>query len=123
MKVLLIGEYSGVHVNLKKGLAKTHPEVQVTLVSNGDRFKNFDRDIDIRGYESNLYLYTATRLIKELNFILQSDKFYDVIQIINPDIFSRFLPLQWVYKILRKKCNKFILLAAGDDYYFLEGLS
>ena len=44
MKVLLVGEYSGVHNNLKRGLEKLG--VKVILINGGDSWKNFDSDID-----------------------------------------------------------------------------
>ena len=44
MKVLLVGEYSGVHNNLKKGLEKLG--VKVILINGGDAWKSFGADID-----------------------------------------------------------------------------
>ena len=45
MKILLIGEYSNVHATLAEGLrAIGH---QVTVVSDGDGWKNYPRDIDV----------------------------------------------------------------------------
>ena len=46
MKILLIGEYSNLHNSLKQGLQKNGFEV--TLLSTGDGFKNFDSDIAIK---------------------------------------------------------------------------
>ena len=46
MKILLIGEYSNLHNSLKQGLQKNGFEV--TLLSTGDGFKNFDSDIPIK---------------------------------------------------------------------------
>lgn len=40
MRILLVGEYSGVHTNLKVGLEKLGAEV--LLVSEGDVWKKFD---------------------------------------------------------------------------------
>ena len=45
MKILLLGEYSNVHNTLAMGLrALGH---QVTVVSNGDFWKDYPRDIDV----------------------------------------------------------------------------
>lgn len=44
MKILLIGEYSNVHNTLAKGLRELGHEVCV--ISNGDFWKNYPRDID-----------------------------------------------------------------------------
>ena len=46
MNILLIGEYSNVHATLAKGLR--HLGHTVTVVSNGDFWKNYQRDIDER---------------------------------------------------------------------------
>ena len=44
MKILLLGEYSNVHATLADGLRKLGH--QVTVLSNGDFWKNYPRDID-----------------------------------------------------------------------------
>ena len=46
MKILLVGEFSGLHNHLKKGLMAIGHEV--TLVNNGDAFKDFPTDISIK---------------------------------------------------------------------------
>ena len=45
MKILLIGEYSNVHWSLAEGLRQLGH--QVTVVSDGDGWKNYPRDVDI----------------------------------------------------------------------------
>ena len=45
MKILLLGEYSAIHKNLREGLISLGHEVN--LASNGDGWKNIPRDIDI----------------------------------------------------------------------------
>lgn len=45
MRILLLGEASWVHFNLRKGLRELGNDV--TLVSNGNDFRNIPRDIDI----------------------------------------------------------------------------
>ena len=45
MKILFIGEYSNVHWTLAQGLRKLGH--QVTVLSNGDFWKNYPRDIDL----------------------------------------------------------------------------
>ena len=52
MKILLIGEYSNVHATLAEGLkAIGH---SVTVVSNGDFWKNYPRDISLVRHPSKL---------------------------------------------------------------------
>jgi len=45
MNILLIGEYSNVHATLAIGLRKLGH--QVLVVSNGDFWKDYPRDIDV----------------------------------------------------------------------------
>ena len=45
MKILLMGEYSNVHATLAEGLRKLGHHV--TVLSNGDFWKNYPRDIDL----------------------------------------------------------------------------
>lgn len=48
MRILLIGDYSGLHSALKKGLLQ-HPSVQeVVIVGDGDKFKDFQVDVSLR---------------------------------------------------------------------------
>ena len=51
MKILLVGEFSGVHTNLKKALiAKGHT---VAIVGKHDGFKKFDSDLNVSPYIGN----------------------------------------------------------------------
>ncbi|TOI27410.1 hypothetical protein CGI63_23185, partial [Vibrio parahaemolyticus] len=45
MRVLLLGEYSGVHTNLAMVLKELGHDV--ITVSDGDGFKSFPRDVDL----------------------------------------------------------------------------
>ena len=45
MKILLLGEYSNVHWTLAEGLRQLGH--QVTVVSNGDFWKNYPRDVNL----------------------------------------------------------------------------
>ncbi|WP_395059701.1 glycosyltransferase [Flavobacterium sp.] len=116
MKVLLVGEYSGLHFNLYEGLSQ-YKYLTVDLMSDGDGFKGFGRNIDIKGYTTNKIMYTITRVFKEIVTVLFLPK-YDIIQIINPLVFSRFGPSLFLMFCLRKKAKKIVLLAVGDDYYY-----
>ena len=65
MKILLIGEYSNLHNSLKQGLQKNGFEV--TLLSTGDGFKNFDSDIPIKSsLFENKFLKLIAKLIDRL---------------------------------------------------------
>jgi len=116
MKILLIGEYSNVHWTLAEAFRSLGHEV--TVVSSGDGWKDYRRDIDIQ-FSSRLaligFLYTS--------FIKGLFKGYDVVQVIN----YRFLfgeTNEWLNKYLfdyLKKNNRRIFLGAyGDDYFWVK---
>lgn len=83
MKVLLVGEYSGVHNNLKKGLEKLG--VKVILINGGDAWKSFGADIKLVEYPENNVERTYNRWCMEFNKIRLKD--IDVVQFINPSYF------------------------------------
>ena len=51
MKILLIGEYSNVHWTLSQGLRALGHEV--TVLSDGDSWKNYPRDLDLKRVSYN----------------------------------------------------------------------
>ena len=80
MKILLIGEYSNVHHSLATGLrALGH---SVTVVSDGDGWKNYPRDIDISRTSTHPW-HTLSYLLR-LHRLWPKLKGYDVVQLINP---------------------------------------
>ena len=116
MRILLIGEYSNVHWTLAEGLRSLGHKVCV--VSNGDFWKNYRRDISLVRSEGKiggiLYLlktYLTLPLLRN----------YDVVQIINPMFLEvkaeRILP---IYRYLRKNNRKIFLGAYGIDAYWVE---
>ncbi|MDC0909160.1 hypothetical protein OAQ21_03465 [Flavobacteriales bacterium] len=115
MRIALIGEFSGVHQYLAAGLRKLGHTVLV--VSDGDGYKNFKRDIDVNGSVNNKYFNSLNRIVKE---ILATDRIknYDVVQFINPIAFFKYGPLNILYKKIASNNGKLFLLAAGTDTYF-----
>jgi len=108
-KILLFGEFSGLHTNLKEGLEELGHNV--LLVSSGDGEKNIKRDIDISVEERNL-----SRKIKKYysnRKTLKSLTNFDVVQFINPYI----KPKTTLYSYLNiiNKNKKIVCLACGDD--------
>lgn len=79
MKILLLGEYSNVHATLADGLRKLGH--QVTVLSNGDFWKNYPRDIDLvrKPGKKGGIIYLAKLLT-----ILPKLRGYDIVQLINP---------------------------------------
>ena len=45
MRILLVNDYSGLHANLSQGLRSLGHEV--TVVSNGNGWRNYPRDISV----------------------------------------------------------------------------
>ena len=86
MKILLLGEFSNVHTTLAKGLRLLGHEV--TLASDGDGWKDYPRDVDLRRPSLGALSSAAyfCRLIKKF----RQFRGYDIVQLINPI----YLPLK-----------------------------
>ncbi len=116
MKILLLGEYSNVHATLADGLRQLGH--QVTVLSNGDFWKNYPRDIDLVRKPGKLG--GIAYLIKLLT-ILHKLRGFDIVQLINPMFLEleaeRIFP---VYRYLRKHNKKVILGGFGMDYYWVH---
>ena len=116
MKILLLGEYSNVHATLAEGLRRLGHHV--TVVSNGDFFKNYPRDIDVSRRPGKV---GGILLLARLYTLLPKLKGYDVVQLINPMFFElRAERLFWFYKWLRKHNKRVFLGAFGMDYYWVH---
>ncbi|MDX3775805.1 hypothetical protein QE250_16965, partial [Chromatiaceae bacterium AAb-1] len=93
MKILLLGDFSALHKNLKEGLVALGHDV--TIASNGDGWKKVDTDINLYYPRKNFLDHMKYRffLLKQLLSI----KGYDVVQLVNPFIFpARGFPRQLV---------------------------
>lgn len=117
MKILLLGEFSNVHWALACGLRRLGHTV--TVVSDGDNWKNYHRDIDVRRYD--LGVRGTTAFVGRLMKVLPKLKDYDVVQIINPI----FLPLKAerinpIYNLLRKRNKSMFLGAFGMDHFWVH---
>lgn len=117
MRILLLGEYSNVHNTLAEGLRELGH--QVTVVSDGDGWKNYPRDIDMKRpstskFDGLKFYFKSLKTISSL-------RNYDVVQIINPIFLSlkaeRILPF---YKLLRKQNKSMFLGAFGMDHYYVK---
>lgn len=116
MKILLLGEYSNVHNTLAKGLRTLGHEV--TVVSNGDFWKDYPRDIDVARTPGKI---GGIRLILKLWRLLPKLRGYDVVQLINPVFFElRAERLFFFYHYLRRHNKKIFLGAFGMDYYWVH---
>ena len=115
MKVLLIGEYSNVHATLASGLRKIGHDV--TVVSNGDFWKDYPRDIDVSRKTSK---WGGIMLMLKVMSLLPRLRNYDIVQIINP----MFLELKAerlfnIYKYLRTHNKRVVMTAMGMDWYWV----
>lgn len=129
MRVLLIGEYSGLHNTLKEGLQELGHSVYI--VSDSD-FKKFPADYSIdpkfcklkavnifRQFIFRVFRFDIAKLELGLRFYLLSPNFenYDIIQFINeiPIKTTKKAELFLLGKIFRKN-KKVFVLSCGADY-------
>ena len=116
MKILLIGEYSNVHATLADGLRTLGHDV--TVVSNGDFWKNYPRDIDVSRKPGKV---GGIRLLAKVYALLPRLRGYDIVQLINP----MFLELKAerlfsIYHYLRRHNKHVVLGAFGMDWYWMN---
>ena len=116
MKILLLGEYSNVHWTLAEGLRKLGH--QVTVLSNGDFWKDYPRDINLVRMPGK---WGGIRYMARLYSLLPRLRGYDVVQLINPMFLEikaeRILP---IYRYLRRHNGKMVLGGFGMDYYWVS---
>ena len=116
MKILLIGEYSNVHATLAEGLRTLGHKV--TVISDGDGWKNYPRDIDVSRKPGK---WGGVGLLFKLWKLFPKMRGYDVVQLINPMFFElKAERLFWFYKWLRRNNKKVFLGAFGMDYYWVH---
>ena len=116
MKILLVGEYSNVHATLATGLREIGH--QVTVISNGDFWKNYPRDIDVSRKPGKL---GGVLLMARLYTLLPKMRGYDIVQLINPMFFElKAERLFFFYDYLRKHNKKVFLGAFGMDWYWVH---
>lgn len=117
MKILLIGEFSGLHWNLAKGLRAFGHEV--CLASDGSGWQGFPRDISLTR-KSNSFVDGLFYLL-QIGKNIHRFKGYDVVQIIHPRFLllraERTLP---IYRYLRQHNKRVFLGAFGTDYYYVK---
>ena len=116
MKILLIGEYSNVHWTLAEGLRELGHKV--TVVSNGDFWKNYPRDIDVSRPNGPL---AGFRMMARIYSLLPRLRGYDIVQFINPMFFElKAERLFSLYRYLRRHNRRVVLGAYGMDWYWVH---
>ena len=120
MKILLIGEYSNVHWTLAEGLRVLGHDV--TVVSDGDVWKNYQRDINLK--RRSLGKLDSLRYLADVELTISRLKGYDVVQIINPIFLDlKAERMMRYYRKLRRQNKKMFLGAYGIDHLWVrEGL-
>lgn len=117
MKILLVGELSGFHNNLKKGLIKLGHEV--SIAGTGDGWKKFPVDVDFSTINNNFF----NKIYKNLKPLLNIKKLdgYDVVQFATPLLFNSFLNCFFYLFINRINGNNSYLCGiSSNDPYYLE---
>lgn len=115
MRILLLGEYSNVHATLAKGLRRLGH--RVTVVSNGDFWKDYPRDIDVSRHGT----FGGLRLYLRLLSLLPRFRGYDIVQLINPMFFEiKAERLYFFYHYLRRHNRRVVLGGFGMDYYWVH---
>lgn len=116
MKILFLGDYSGLHACMARGCRERGHDV--TLISDGGRYMLTDSDIllDRRPGKTGSFSYLAQilRLLPRL-------RGYDVVHLINPHFLNlRPAKIKWVFRFLRRHNRLLLLTLAGNDYIFCK---
>ncbi len=139
MRILLVGEYSGVQENLKKTFIKKGHSV--FLIHDGDSYKKFNgNDFSVTYNRLNFKSKVINKFFSLLYFFLdflgikgiiqcfryKKDlselKDFDIVQIVNTKPFGQFgafanyYLLSWIFK----NNKKIYLCALGDDYTWVK---
>lgn len=115
MRILLMGEYSGVHCYLAAGLRQLGHGVCV--LSDGNHWKNYPRDINLLRKSDSAW--SGAAYVARLLATLPRLRGFDVVQVVGPSFLSlrpeKSLP---VYRYLRAHNRKIFFGAFGTDHYY-----
>ena len=116
MRILLLGEYSNVHATLAKGLKALGHDV--TVLSNGDFWKDYPRDINLSRRPGRL---GGMAYMAHLAALLPKLRGYDVVQLINPLFLElKAERIEPVYDYLRRYNRHMVMGAFGMDWYWVK---
>lgn len=124
MKILLVGEYSNVHWTLAEGLRTLGHDV--TVLSDGDGWKNYPRDIDLQRravHDASPWhrLGGTMRYLFDISRCWPSLKGFDVVQLINPVFLDLKAERLWpFYRFLRRHNGSVFLGAFGIDHFWVK---
>lgn len=115
MRILLLGEYSGLYTNLRDGLRKLGHEA--VIAAGGDGWKKITSDIRFDTDVSPIINKMAKNILPF--FKLGQLSGFDVVQIINPLVLYRNFGINRTFlQFILKNNNKIFLSAAGDDSFY-----
>ncbi len=137
MRILLVGEYSNFHNSLKYGLEFLGHEV--TILGDGDGFKNYPVDIDLRysNIEKSPFFDKLKAVILRLTgkniadrlrwarFRESEDRLknFDIVQFINSNALGCYPNIERkMIQFLLKHNHRFFLTACGDDCEYVDYL-
>ena len=117
MKILLLGEYSNLHVALAEGLRRLGH--QVTVISNGNKWRGYKRDIDL--CREGTGKWAAVKYVAKLLTLLPRLRGYDVVQLINPDFLELKAEREFaIFRYLRRNNRSIFVGAYGCDWYWVH---
>ena len=116
MKILLLGDYSGLHATLARCLSRRGHHV--TVISDRGNYMMTDTDICLARDPGTL---GSVRYLLDCLSLLPRLRGYDVVQLINPN-FLKLKPskIRFFYDYLRSNNRSVFLTLAGNDYYFVK---
>ena len=114
MKILLVGEFSGVHTNLAKGLRRRGHSV--TVASDGDWFKGFSSDLKIQRYGNSKLFFFSNLLYFFWNF--RKYVGYDIVQFVSPFAFPRYFYLSGILHLFFRCNGPVVFYSCGTDPAF-----
>lgn len=131
MKIILVGEFSGVHSELGKALKSSGESV--LTVSDGDSYKKFNSDLLVidkqrKGWIGWIYqVFYLTGFTGLINFWrlkrkLSGYRNFDVAQFINPVAIESLGALGnlFLFIYLKRKSKVVSLCALGDDFFWVK---
>lgn len=133
----MIGEYSRLHNTLKEGLVKLGHDV--TIVGNGDGFKDYPVDLNTDAKWSKSFLLNPLRqvifrLFKydfaqieqgwRFYFLLPKMRGFDVVQLISETPIQTHLGFEYfLLKRVKAANRKIFILSSGTDFRFMQAVA
>ncbi len=116
LKILFVGDASNFHACLAQALRQMNHEV--TVISNGSRWMDTDRNIDLSRRPGKM---GAIRYVLDILKLLPRLKGFDIVHVINP-IFMELRPekMRHIFDYLKRNNSHLLLSAIGTDYHYFH---